>query len=330
MYSFLTGDSKGQTENDALIDTLGQQFPYVKCDDSNENGHFFQRRCSNTYEVLLAAKYKLQQFEMSEHSTQVEPTIISKRPPVPCPKLPKSFHTKQTKTGNYSYADVEFRPMIITDEGAVSAPIQGIQYNKTEDESVVSPTDNLQWDDDFEHYDYEKAHHKDDYNYHTYDSQIPKEMISQMRETVIADEESYSEQNPEFLDEDYSSEYIYDTPIDLSSQREVDVSQLYAQVDFTSKKKKISKKKSSEPVADDIKNNAKVVGKKVPHNGTGKSKFFVQIPERRIGAPPPIPKPFNGEFFVCNSHYYSHVGLGHLANHRDGENVVSGYISLVC
>ena len=238
---------------------------------------------------------------MSDRPTHTEPSIISRRPPVPCPKLPTSLVVKQTKTGNYSYAEIEFRPMLVTEEGAISAPIRDTPYDSSaQDDFIASPTNNLQWDEDLGLYDSEYSYNQG-YTENIRDLEIPQDVTSSLRDTAIVDENNEPEGNFQSFDEDYSSEYIYDTPIDTSSQREIDVSQLYAQVDFSAKTKKSSNNDSS--AMNGTTKHKEPLSNKSSYDGTNKSansKFFVDIPDKRVRTPPPIPAPYGSKLVLIS------------------------------
>ena len=299
LLSFLTARDSSSRQVDDLPEEKWiqrHQLSDIHRDLSDYRDSALNRTCSNTLDVLVAVKYKLQRLEMSDHMAHANPGIISRRPPVPCPVLPKTFQTKQTKTGNYSYAEIEFRPMIVTEEGAISAPIQDTAYDKQQDGVTASPTSNLQWDDDLGLGDNRSSYDQDDSS-NMHDFEIPHEVTSQMRETVIASDDSEPEEYSKPPEEDYSSEYIYDTPLDTSSQREIDVTQLYAQVDFSAKKKKPPKHDSPEPSRNGVKRHKEPLSNKSSCSGQsdcGNSKFFVHIPDRRGSTPPPIPAPYKG------------------------------------
>lgn len=248
------------------------------------------RTDNSTLDILLAARYKL--LKMSEHSTLTEASVVSIRPPLPCPRLPKSLNMKQSKTGNYSYAEVEFRPMIITEEGAISGPIQSLSHTEEDhDDSIHSHHENLQWDDDLGLYEDESRRSPIDFDNVAHDTYNFEIKDDHLRETVIGDDEFYDASD----DRDaHSSEYIYDAPIDVVTQQ-IDVSQLYAQVDFSAKKKKnpskevsdsLTDKSAMDPQADHDKKSSTAQSRV-----SGKSRFFVDIPAKRGDLPPPIPKP---------------------------------------
>lgn len=299
----MTGGCNGGKGNDILNDEKWiekHQLSYIDKDYASCKGPLYDT-CRCTHDVLIAVKYRLQKLGMSDRPTHSEPSVISRRPPVPCPRLPKSFEVKQTKTGNYSYAEVEFRPMLVTEEGAISAPIRDTPCdNSTQDDLIASSTDNLQWDEDLGLYDSEKPYNQG-YAENIRDFEIPQEVTSSLRETAIVDENNEPEGNFQSFGEDYSSEYIYDTPIDTSSQREIDVSQLYAQVDFSAKKKKSPNNDSS--AINGIAKHKEPISKKSSYDEITKfanSKFFIDTPDKRSRTPPPIPAPYRSKLVLFN------------------------------
>ena len=304
------------------------------------NSSFESASNDSTYKVLLGVKSKLQELKMSE---QFARKAVARRPPVPCPELPRVLGSKQSKTGNYSYADIEFRPLIITEHGAISAPIE----TQCEDEDsydsvgVKSPTDNYEWDDDVgmygnQEYASVELNVKNSADTATFDSEIPLPgdnadsfvNIGQMRETVIGDIDDTYRGSSQPLSHDTDSESkIYDTPIDSFSQKEVDVSQLYASVDFTKKKKNRNKDQEKNILADTVVSkdiSFECHGSRQSQRDTtmdvGKSKFFIDIPDRREGPPPPIPKPFTGKnskFFELPLRFPSETGRVVTISFRD-------------
>ena len=295
----MTGASGDSKQNTALDEEKWLKRQWLSCDHRDDSSHSEKicGVCDYTLDILTAVRYKLQEFEMSDHSPHTDPNIIRRRPPVPCPKLPTTSNPKQTKTGNYSYADIEFRPMIVTEEGAFSAPIQDAPYDmKAQDDITENPAGNMQWDDDLGHYDSSEKSYSQVYVNDRTDCEVSHELTSHLRETVIADEDYEIEKQS--FDEDNSSDYIYDTPIDTSSQKEIDLSQLYAKVDFSAKKKKPPRKDIPSSARSEHRKQKETPSKKSPHSGSsdaGNSKFFVGISDEISGTPPPIPAPYRGK-----------------------------------
>ena len=293
---FLTGaggDSKQSTGLDDEKWLKRQRLSFDHRDDTSYKEKIYGV-CDYTLNILTAVRYKLEKLTMSYHSAHTDPNFIRRRPPVPCPKLPTTSHPKQAKIGNYSYADIEFRPMIVTEEGAFSAPIQDTPCDiKAQDDVTENPAGNLQWDDDLGHFDSEKLYSQGYVNAGS-DCEVSQELASQLRETVIADEDYETEKQS--FDEDCSSDYIYDTPIDTSSQKEIDLSQLYAKVDFSAKKKKPPRKDSPSSARSEHGNQKETASKKYSGpSDAGNSKFFVGISDEIPDTPPPIPAPYRGK-----------------------------------
>ena len=230
---------------------------------------------------------------MSGHDARAKSSVVSRRPQLPCPTHLKNFPPKQTRTGNYSYAEIEFRPMIVTEEGAFSAPIKSSFPDEVDqDEALQSPVENLQWDDDLGIYKEEDGFDESASNTCNYGGVG----LGPERETVIGDDAADLESQ---MSEGYSSDYIYDTPIDASTEPKIDASQLYAQVDFSAKKKKYPNNDSCVKVDSNDAPYAYTEVRTVsqfhqPNVDNERSKLYVKIPEKREHAPPPIPKPYAG------------------------------------
>ncbi len=218
-----------------------------------------------------------------------------RRAPVPCPKLPASFRSSvKEKNANYSYASIEFRPAIVTDDGVTAGPKSDDENDNFNDEMN---NEDFQWEDelplspvDSEHY----AEVEITPRFEHSQSDVPP---------IIPPRRFNSNENI-----DDPSFEIYDTPID-NTPDDVDLSQLYAVVDFSKKKKK-SKKSSLDSIENvrpdvqlntdivydtpdvEVEQNLQNVPEKNDGSQVGNSKFFVDIPASRAGAPPPVPKPF--------------------------------------
>ena len=216
-------------------------------------------------------KQRLQTLNMAELEGRNFSEAAKRRPPVPCPRLPPSLHSnKQTKTTDtYSYAEVEFRPMIITEDGALAGPVDDEAPQDGNNDSNPA-SDDFHWDDDIGVYNEAEPYVEGGFNpargidpsvYRHYNKSY--EIANPPRETVIgADswDDIVSTEGPlqrtvddvapdEDSDEDYrETDDIYDTPIDTSTQGGTDAAQLYSVVDFSQIKKNRNRNMNANPL----------------------------------------------------------------------------------
>lgn len=245
----------------------------------------------------------------------------SKRPPVPCPKLPASFRAnKHDDTSNYSYASVEFRPVIITDEGAVTAPVDQVSpADRTDGFNHDFNVNNEEylWDDEMQACNsFDAAPYAEMQPNPTHGELQLQSSEAEARGLPMLPPRENDDRNVTQIRESD----IYDIPVDMGKHQEVDVSQLYAVVDFnqkrTSQKKNVTEEinRNGQHIDVDVveeqvdgctKSNQQSTAGENGQSIVGKSKFFVEIPDKRAGAPPPVPKPYSGKgcCYFCCCHY---------------------------
>eukprot|EP00794_Sanderia_malayensis_P007535 gene7535-8372_t len=182
------------------------------------------------------------------HPASQKKQHATKRPPLPCPRLPASFRNTTTTNDhdNYSYASIDFRPAVITGDGMIAAPI--CDERETEilgdynDRDVdVANSEEYHWDDELQSHSasdqFEAAPYAEieigNSRKESDEKRLPPPRITQRK--TSADKHRNGDDSRDKLRLE-----VYEDPVDTRPSEE-ELSKLYASVDFSKKKKKSQK-----------------------------------------------------------------------------------------